>query len=142
LTVPSGSADDKRHAEFGTSGTGAGQVAFLAYDQCTEDEARDLCRETCDALNRGDLEDVRRRLECDLEWRGPGREEVLAIGGERLARGYFPIEIVRLDVLRERVVCTVRGQDGPNRTFSATLHEGKWTQVTDEASHDRGVHGD
>jgi hypothetical protein len=107
-----------------------------------EDEARDLCRETCDALNRGDLEDVRRRLECDLEWRGLGREEVLAVVGERLAQGYFPVEIVRLDVLRDRVVCTVRGQDGAKRIFSATAREGKWTQVTDEASDDRGVHGD
>jgi hypothetical protein len=103
-----------------------------------EEEARDLCRETCDGLNRGDLEDVRSRLERDLEWRGLGREE-LAIVGERLAQGYFPIAIMRLDVMRDRVVCRVRGQDGANRTFSATLREGKWTQVKDEASHDRAV---
>jgi ketosteroid isomerase-like protein len=104
-----------------------------------EEEARDLCRETCDALNRGDLEAVRRRLECDLEWRGLGREDLLAVVGERLAQGYFPVEVVRLDVLRDRVVCTVRGQDGADRTFSAMLREGKWTQVKDEVSHDRAV---
>jgi hypothetical protein len=103
------------------------------------DEARELCRETCDALNRGDLEAVRRRLGGDLEWRGLGREEVLAVVEERLAQRYFPVEIVRLDVLRERVVCTVRGQDGAVRTFSATLREGEWTQVRDEASHDQAV---
>ena len=106
-----------------------------------EEEARDLCRETCDALNRGDLEDVGSRLDRDLEWRDLGREEVLAVVGERLAQGYFPIAIMRLDVLRDRVVCTVRGQDGAHRTFSATLREGKWTQVKDEASHDRAVEG-
>ena len=104
-----------------------------------EEEARNLCRETCDALNRGDLEAVRRRLESDLEWRGLGRDEVLAVVRERLAQRYFPVEVVRLDVLRDRVVCTVRGQDGADRTFSATLREGKWTQVEDEASHDRAV---
>jgi ketosteroid isomerase-like protein len=104
-----------------------------------EEEARELCRETCSALNRGDLEAVRRRLDCDLEWRGLGREEALAVVGERLAQRYFPVEVVRLDVLQDRVVCTVRGQDGADRTFSATLREGKWTQVRDEASHDRAV---
>jgi hypothetical protein len=87
-----------------------------------KEEARELCRETCDALNRGDLEDVRRRLERDLAWRGLGREEALAIVGERLAQGYFPVAIVRLDVLPDRVVTAASGitssagggRDGPS----------------------------
>jgi hypothetical protein len=122
------------------------------------EQRADLCRESCRELNNGELEGVAARLAPDVQWhrspsedaeeppaqerievRAAGRERVLEIVRSRMDAAYFPVEILRLDVVGEGVVCTVRGQDGADRTFAAVLRDGMWTQVSSGHSHEQAV---
>jgi hypothetical protein len=124
-----------------------------------QEQRADLCREACRDLNNGELERLAARLGTEVQWhrapskeageerpaqervevRAAGRERVLEVVRSRMNDAYFPVEILRLDIVGERVVCTVRGQDGADRTFAAVLRDGMWTQVTSEHSHEQAV---